>query len=81
MDEQPERLTFLDPQGQTRMVLARDRAQFEARGWSYVGPFGDEAGPSLPVPQAGESGNDSPAPSPEPEQIETPKSRTTRARS
>ena len=80
MNEQPERLTFLDPQGQTRMVLARDRAQFEARGWSYVGVFGDEAGASLPVPSAGESLPGSPAPSLENDN-ETPKRRTSRARS
>jgi hypothetical protein len=37
-----ERLTMQSPAGTLHMVLARDRAAFEARGYRYVGPFGEE---------------------------------------
>ena len=36
------RLLFTRPDGGHTMVLERDRALFEARGFVYVGPYDDE---------------------------------------
>lgn len=38
---EPAKLTMRAPDGRDVMVLERDRAQFEAQGYAYVGPFPD----------------------------------------
>jgi len=40
LDDQPVRVEMLSPAGTRHMVLERERAAFEARGWAYASPEG-----------------------------------------
>lgn len=59
MDEQPERLEMRSSEGTYHMVLARDRAAFEARGYEFAGPV---PAPNRAAATEATEGTDLPAP-------------------